>query len=81
MKVLQSNQENCVQMKYLWSVTCIVLQEKANQVWETKPQARTTTTTTTTTTLFVPYIDLHDTKKNYYEMWREYRLPIITIED
>ena len=76
-----SHQENCVQMKYLWSVTCIVLQEKANQVWETKPQARTTTTTTTTTTLFVPYIDLHDTKKNYYEMWREYRLPIITIED
>ena len=53
--------ELSVQIKYLWSVTCILLQEKANQVWETKQQARTTTTTTT---LFIPYIDLHDTKKN-----------------
>ena len=59
--MLQSNRENCVQIKYLWSVTFIVLQKKANQVWETKPQARTTTTTTT---LFLPYIDLRDTKKN-----------------
>ena len=33
---------------------------------------------TTTTTLFVPYINLHDTK--YYKIWREYRLTIITIE-
>ena len=64
--MLQSNRENCVQIKYLWSVTFIVLQKKANQVWETKPQARTTTTTTTT--LFLPYIDLRDTKKNYYKM-------------
>ena len=40
--MLQSNRENCVQIKYLWSVTFIVLQKKANQVWETKPQARTT---------------------------------------
>ena len=62
--MLQSNRENCVQVKYLWSVTFIVLQKKANQVWETKPQARTTTTTT----LFLPYIDLRDTKKNYYKM-------------
>ena len=66
--MLQSNLENCVQIKYLWSVTFIVLQKKANQVWETKPQARTTTTTTTTTTLFLPYSDLRDTKKNYYKM-------------
>ena len=74
--MLQSNRENCVQIKYLWSVTCIVLQEKTNQVWETKPQARATTTT-----LLVPYIDVHDKKKNYYKIWREYRLQIITIED
>ena len=44
----------------------------------TKPQARTTTTTTT---LFVPYIDFHDTKKDYFKTSREYRLPIKTIED
>ena len=56
--MLQSNRENCVQIKYLWSVTCIVLQEKTNQVWETKTQARATTTT-----LLVPYIDVHDKKK------------------
>ena len=39
---------------------------------------------TTMTTLFVPYINLHDTKKIYlyilYEKWRGYRLLIITSE-
>ena len=38
----------------------------------------------TMTTLFVPYINLHDTKKIYlyllYEKWRGYRLLIITSE-
>ena len=38
----------------------------------------------TMTTLFVPYINLHDTKNIYlyllYEKWRGYRLLIITSE-
>ena len=34
----------------------------------------------TTTTLFLPYIDLHDTKKKLDQIWGENRLPIVTIE-
>ena len=30
--------------------------------------------------LFVPYTNLCDTKKILDEIWKEYRLPIITIE-
>ena len=33
---------------------------------------------TTTTSLFVPYIDLHDTKKKIDKIWREYKLPLVT---
>ena len=38
-ETLQSNQENLANEKYFWNVTA--LQKKANQEWETKPQART----------------------------------------